>query len=39
MENQVCKLFALTDGPVSYLGHVSNALGKRKNIIKQLLSK
>ena len=40
MENQVCKLFELTGEAVTKdSGHVSNALGKMKENIKQLLSK
>ena len=40
MENQVCKLFELTDEAVTQdSGHGSNALGKMKENIKQLLSK
>ena len=33
MGNQICELFALTDGAITH------ALGKTKEIIKQLLSK
>ena len=42
-KNQVCRLFALTDGHVSYVdsyvGHVSDAPRKTKEYRKQLLSK